>query len=58
MDKTKTNNKNPIVNTSSDDKNIYSLYSLEQKLRKSEPITFNNYFVDLQELLTENYDYK
>ena len=61
MEKTKSNNINNNKNTSNvsdDNKNVYSLHSLEQKLRKSEPITFNNYFVDLQELLSENYDYK
>lgn len=41
-----------------DDKNQFGLSSLNEKLRKTEPLTFNNYYVDLRELLSDNFEYK
>lgn len=41
-----------------DEKSPFSLYSINDKLRKTEPMTFSNYYTDLREILPENYEYK
>lgn len=41
-----------------DEKSPFSLYSINDKLRKTEPMTFSNYYADLREILPENYEYK
>ena len=53
MDKKHKSSSSNIIQ---EDKRLYSLSSLNNKLSKSESETFCNYYVDLNDIISESYD--